>query len=133
MPGSLFTDTDSIAYEIQTEEFYKDITLHIQEKFNTSNYPAHHPLGVPTGVNKEIIGMFKDVVEKYVWIRRSSNKIICLQNGWWKNSKRAKWVQKTVIKIIACKQNITFDNYKRCVDTKQEMYQSMNIVRSYRH
>ena len=67
MPGSLFTDTDSIAYEIQTEEFYKDITLHIQEKFNTSNYPAHHPLGVPTGVNKEIIGMFKDVVEK-VWL-----------------------------------------------------------------
>ena len=39
----LFTDTDSLAYEIQTEDFYKYITPHIQEKFDTLNYPANHP------------------------------------------------------------------------------------------
>ena len=33
----LFTDTDSLAYEIRTENFYKDILSHVQEKFNTSN------------------------------------------------------------------------------------------------
>ena len=34
-----------------------------------------------------------------------------------KSTKRAKGVQKAVIK-----QNITFDNYKRYLDTQQEMY-----------
>ena len=29
----LFTDTDSLAYEIQTEDFYKDIADDIQARF----------------------------------------------------------------------------------------------------
>lgn len=56
----LFTDTDSLAYEIRTEDFYKDITPHVQEKFDTSNYSADHPSGIPVDANKNIIGMFKD-------------------------------------------------------------------------
>lgn len=39
----LFTDTDSLAYEIRTEDFYKDIAPHVQEKFDTSIYPADPP------------------------------------------------------------------------------------------
>ncbi|VDI80335.1 Hypothetical predicted protein [Mytilus galloprovincialis] len=56
----LFTDTDSLAYEIQTEDFYKDITPYVQDKFDTSNFPAEHSSGIPTGVNKKIVGMLKD-------------------------------------------------------------------------
>lgn len=41
----LFTDTDSLAYEIQTEDFNKDITPHVQEKIDTSHYPANYPSG----------------------------------------------------------------------------------------
>ena len=34
----LFTDTDSLMYEITTEDFYKDISPDIDEKFDTSNF-----------------------------------------------------------------------------------------------
>ena len=34
----LFTDTDSLAYEVQTEDFYKDISSDVAAKFDTSNF-----------------------------------------------------------------------------------------------
>ena len=56
----LFTDTDSLLYEIQTEDFYKDISGDVKNRFDTSDYPKGHPSGIPTGVNKKVLGMFKD-------------------------------------------------------------------------
>ena len=38
----LFTDTDSLAYEITTEDFYQDISSDVVEKFDTSNYAKNH-------------------------------------------------------------------------------------------
>ena len=58
----LFTDTDSLMYEIKTDDFYKDISQDIENKFDTSDYPKEHPSGILTGVNKKVIGMFKDEV-----------------------------------------------------------------------
>ena len=58
----LFTDTDSLMYEIYTDDFYKDISRDAQEKFDTSDYPPQHPSGIPTGLNKKVIGLFKDEV-----------------------------------------------------------------------
>ncbi|XP_072019741.1 uncharacterized protein [Amphiura filiformis] len=54
------TDTDSLLYEIETEDFYKDIAQDVDRYFDTSNYPADHPSGIPTGKNKKVPGMFKD-------------------------------------------------------------------------
>ena len=34
----LFTDTDSLMYEIQTEDFYKDISADVKDRFDTSDY-----------------------------------------------------------------------------------------------
>ena len=56
----LYGDTDSLMYEILTEDFYKDITPDVKELFDTSNYPQEHSSGIPTGLNKKVIGMFKD-------------------------------------------------------------------------
>ncbi len=56
----LFTDTDSLCYEIQTEDFYKDISGDVWRFFDASNYPKDHPSKIPTGKNKKVIGMFKD-------------------------------------------------------------------------
>ena len=58
----LFTDTDSLMYEIYTDDFYKDISHDIETKFDTSDYPPDHPSGILAGVNKKVIGMFKDEV-----------------------------------------------------------------------
>ena len=58
----LFTDTDSLMYEIETEDFYKDISGDVKEKFDTSEYPTNHPSGIPSGFNIKVLGMLKDEV-----------------------------------------------------------------------
>jgi len=40
----LMTDTDSLMYEIETEDFFEDIRDDAPVKFDTSNFPADHPL-----------------------------------------------------------------------------------------
>ena len=56
----LFTDTDSLAYEITTKDFYKDINPYIEKRFGTSDYPSNHPSGIKTGLNSKVLEMFKD-------------------------------------------------------------------------
>ena len=48
-----FTDTDSLMYLIQTEDFYQDINKDTKRKFDTSDYPEKHPSGIKTGINKK--------------------------------------------------------------------------------
>ena len=56
----LFTDTDSLMYQIQTDDFYQDISKDIEKKFDTSDYPEKPPSGIKTGINQKVIGKFKD-------------------------------------------------------------------------
>ena len=49
----LFTDTDSLLYEIETGDFYKDISKDVRKKLDTSDYPVKHPSGIKTGINKK--------------------------------------------------------------------------------
>ena len=44
-----YIDTDSLVYNIQTEDFYADITDDVPTRFDTSGY-CNRPL--PTGMNK---------------------------------------------------------------------------------
>ena len=70
----LFTDTDRLMYEMQTEDFYKDISADVKGRFDTSDYPPNHPSGIPSGFNKKVLGMFKDevggkVIDEFVGLR----------------------------------------------------------------
>ena len=38
----LITDTDSLCYEIRTDDFYEDIKKDVDEWFDTSNYEKDH-------------------------------------------------------------------------------------------
>ena len=51
-------DTDSLAYRIQTEDFYEDISQDVSARFDTSGYIPDRPL--PIGLNKNVIGLTKD-------------------------------------------------------------------------
>ena len=55
----LFTDTDSLVYEIETEDFYNDVLKDVRKRFDTSDYPEKHKSGIKSGVNKKVIGKFK--------------------------------------------------------------------------
>ena len=53
----MFTDTDSLTYEIEAEDIYKDF-WNDKDMFDNSDYPESSPYYF--NVNKKIIGKFKD-------------------------------------------------------------------------
>jgi len=72
----LFMDTDSLCYEIETEDFFNDISADVQEKIDTSKFSPNHLSGIPTVINKKVPGMFKDeaageIIEEFVGWERS--------------------------------------------------------------
>ena len=142
----LFTDTDSLMYLIQTDDFYHDIRHDIKKKFDTSDYPENHTSGIKTGVNKKVIGKFKDEVggnfithfvglgpklytfkveTKYKKDEKGKVKII---NTIEENKRKAKGVKKNVIK-----KSLSFEDYKKCLFTEDELMKEMNINRSQNH
>ena len=56
----LFTETDSLAYEIKTKDFYKDINPDIEKLFDISGYPTNHPSGIKTEVIVKCLELFKE-------------------------------------------------------------------------
>ena len=53
-------DTASFVLNIFTEDFFEDITNDTERWFNTSNYDQNEKRPRQIGVNKKVIGMFKD-------------------------------------------------------------------------
>ena len=53
-----YMDTDSLIYNIETKDFYKDIAEDVPARFDTSGYNLNRPL--PVGLNKLVIGLMKD-------------------------------------------------------------------------
>ncbi|XP_072023228.1 uncharacterized protein [Amphiura filiformis] len=124
------TDTDSLTYEIQTEDFYADISGDVKKLFDTSNYPADHPSKIPTGKNKKVPGMFKDEaggkqITEFVGLRA---KLYSYRIHEGKEEKRCKGVKKAVVE-----RKITFDDYKRCLFDEKPLMRTMNVIRSYKH
>ena len=125
----LFTDTDSLAYEMKTEDFYADIAGDVRSRFDTSDYSKDHPSGIETGVNKKVIGMFKDEaggkqIEEFVGLR---SKLYSYKMAG-EDYKKCKGVKKNVVK-----KTITHQDYKDCLFTKREQSRRMNVIRSHLH
>ena len=53
----LFTDTDSLTYQIEAEDVYQDF-WNDKDKFDNSDYPESSPYYY--NANKKVIGKFKD-------------------------------------------------------------------------
>jgi len=126
----LFTDTDSLAYEIKTADFYKDISSDVETRFDTSGYPKDAELGgIRIGVNKKVIGMFKDEaggkqIQEFVGLRAKlySYKL----SG--EDHKKCKGIKKNVVN-----KSITHEDYKDCIFTGKEQSKRMNVIRSHKH
>ena len=126
----LMTDTDSLCYEIETEDFYKDIAGDVESKFDTSAYPKNHPSGIKTGVNKKVIGMMKDecsgeIMEGFVGLRA---KLYATKMNDGVESKKCKGINKAVTK-----NDIAFKDYKDVLFNQTVQMRKMNVIRSYKH
>ena len=47
-------------YEIETEDFYRDIAGDVETRFDTSAYLEKDNRPLPIGLNKKVIGLMKD-------------------------------------------------------------------------
>ena len=126
----LFTDTDSLCYEIKTKDFYKYISGDVSEWFDTSNFDKNHPSGIKAGINKKVIGMMKDEaggkqITEFVGLR---SKLYAYKMDCGKEEKKCKGVKKGVVK-----KDITFEDYKNCLFTKKNQQRTMNAIRSRKH
>ncbi len=134
----LFTDTDSLCYEIQTDDFHEDIKDDAPEWFDTSNYEKEHYLYSER--NKKQVGFMKDEcggndILEFVGLRPKSyvyevNRLRD-NNGKWGydvQKKKCKGIRKCVIK-----KEISIDDYRECLFSKQSQLRTMNAIRSRQH
>ena len=99
-------------------------------RFDTSDYPSNHPSGIPTGLNKKVIGMFKDEVAgkqitKFIGLRP---KLYTFKIDDGNTSKKCKGVKKSVVS-----KGIDFEHYFECLFTGEKQMRSMKIIRSEAH
>ena len=123
----LYTDTDSLLLEIETEDVYKDMA---QKKtlYDTSDYPQDHPLY--SLANKKVLRKLKDecagrAIAEYVGLRP---KMYSILEAGGKNTKKVKGVKKNVVK-----KHIRHEQYKEALFEKQTFRHGMDVLRSARH
>ena len=123
----LFTDTDSLTYEIEAEDVYKDF-WNDKDMFDDSNYPESLPYYC--NANMKIIGKFKDEacgirITEFIGLK---SKMYSYVKDNEKSGRTAKGIKKNVIK-----NNIKHEDYKNTLINNQQMHHKMKTIRSQRH
>ena len=123
----LFTDTDSLTYEIETSDVYQDF-WNDKDKFDNSDYPQDSQYY--NTANKKVIGKFKDEaagipITEFVGLR---SKMYSYMKDNDKGGKTAKGIKKNIIK-----NDIKHANYKEVLFNNKQMYHTMKTIRSNLH
>ena len=123
-----YMDTDSFIINVKTEDFYKDISENVIERFDTSNYIHDRPL--PIGVNKKVLGLMKDelgggIITEFVALRpkaysyKTEDKV---------ELKKAKGTKKCIINKM-----LNFNDYKNCLFDNVKVLRSQQRFKSENH
>lgn len=123
----LFTDTDSLCYEITTDDVYQDLAKY-KHLFDFSNYPRDHSLYDKQ--NQTCLGKMKDemggqLVKEFVGLRPKMYSLLKM-NG----------VEKKVAKGVirsTLKRKIRHENYKKCLFNSKLLSEDMYLIRNSRH
>ena len=123
----LFTDTDSLTYEIRANDVYKDFWSD-KDKFDNSDYPADSPFY--HAIYKKVRGKFKDEaagkpITEFIGLR---SKMYSYTKDDGTNNKTAKGIAKNVIKKV-----IKHEDYKNILFNNKQMYHNMKMIRNDLH
>ena len=123
-----YMDTDSFIMSIKTNDFFKDISIDVDKRFDTLNYEINRPL--PTGKNKKVIGLMKDelggkIITEFVTLRPKTYSY-STDDG--KEDKKAKGTKKCIIKRM-----IKFNDYKNCLLKDKVLLKSQQRFISKKH
>ena len=106
-----------LCYEIETDDFFKEISQDIDQKFDTSNFPKNHKSEIPTG--KKSYRMKDEtggkIIEEFVGLRAKMYPYKMLEG---KEEKKCKGVEKAAVKKIT-----------RCLFEGENKMMKMNTIR----
>ena len=123
-------ETDSLVYDIKTEDFYEDIANDVEARFNTSGYSKGDFRPLPISLNKKVIGLMKDklgdkIMTEFVALRPKLYSYRELDGS---EDKKCKGIKKCIVK-----KTLTFEDYKTCFFSNSTEYRSQLMFRSAKH
>ncbi|CAG2200908.1 unnamed protein product [Mytilus edulis] len=126
----LFTDTDSLCYNINTDDIYQDM-MEDKHLFDTSEYNPEHRLY--STLNKKVLGKMKDEthgipIQEFVGLKSKMYSLIYEENKKLCEKKTAKGIKKSVIK-----HDTRHEHYKQSLFNKEIHMSTMTQIRSYDH
>ena len=124
----LIIDMNSLTYEIEAEDVYKDF-WNDKDMFDNSDYPENSPYYC--NANKKVIGRFKDeacgvLITEFVSVKSKMYSYIKKSDE--KGGKNAKGIKKNVIK-----NNIKHEDYKNVLLNNEQLHHKMKTIRSQKH
>ena len=97
--------------------------------FDTFDYPSNNIHNIPL-VNKKVVGLIKDELNGAIM-----TNFICLRSKMYsfmvdgkKCTKKSKGVKTNVVKNL-----ISFDDYKHCLENKDQIYRTQRTIQSSLH
>ena len=123
----LFTDTDSLTYEIETKDAYADFWKN-KDKFDNSDYNKESPFYNDS--NKKVIGKFKDEsagipITEFVGLRSKMYSYV-------KDNERTARTAKGIKKQVIIK-DIKHEDYKEVLFNNKQMHHTIKTIRSNNH
>ena len=126
----LYSDTDSLILEIETDDFFADTAEDVEKWFDTSKYPKDHfAENFPVGKNKKVLGMFKDeadgkIIRGFVGLRAKCYSVLMEEK---QQIKKAKGTKKNTVK------RITHEDYVRVLGGEKFPLMKNVSFRSHLH
>ena len=122
----LFTDTDSLRYELKTDDVYEDFSGN-KEMFDFSNYSTKSKYHEDS--NKIVIGKMKDetagaAIEEFVGLKPKMYSYLVDDNS---EHKKAKGLNRNIVATIS------HNEYKDVLLNKKCLRRSMNRIQSKDH
>ena len=123
-----YMDTDSLVYDIKTEDFHEDISDDVLARFDNSGYCPNRPLLV--GLSKKVTGLMKDelggkIMTEFVALRPKLYSYKKLDDS---EDKKCKEIKKCIVK-----KTLTFEDYKGSLFNDSTEYRSQLMFRSAKH
>ena len=127
MPSFSLPDTDSLCYELTTEDAYVDMQRQLR-RFDTSDYPKTHPNY--SSANCKVIGKFKDECNgtpplEFVGLRSKMYSLL-LPDGKEKSTAKG-------IKTSYAKANIKHKLYHECLEKEISTIASYHQIVGFNH
>ena len=125
-----YMDTDSLVYNIKTEDFYAVIADDVETRFDTSGYNKKDTRPLPIGKNKKVISLMKDELGGKIitglvalGLKLYSYKVLGVSKD-----KKCKGIKKCVVK-----RTLTFEDYKSCLFDNSTEYWVQLMLRLSKH